>query len=320
MNAQRPQVLSFWDATLGAEIHGKLTDVADVVVHPPDRGYLLECLDRFDAHLASLALQYDAEVLERAQRLKVLATPSTGLDHIDVDRVEQLGIELVHLRTETDLLDQVTATAELAWGLMLAVVRKIPAGLDDVRAGRWGRDRFRGTQLSGKTLGILGVGRLGKMVAAYGRAFRMRVIGCDHGRVDALGVEPVDLDTLLRTSDVLSIHIHLTPENVGLLGPAQFAAMKTGAVLINTSRGGMLDEAALLDALETGKLAAAGLDVISGEWRDDLADHPLVRYARMHDNLVITPHVGGVTYESQRMTTTHVANKVAALLTEHTGA
>jgi len=125
-------------------------------------------------------------------------------------------------------------------------------------------------------------------------------------------VEMVSLDELLRQADVISIHIHLTEENRGFLSRDVISRMKPGAVLINTSRGAVVDESALLDALASGQLAAAGLDVIEGEWRTDLADHPLIEYARTHDNLIITPHVGGVTYESQAMAHAATAEKLIA--------
>jgi D-3-phosphoglycerate dehydrogenase len=143
----------------------------------------------------------------------------------------------------------------------------------------------------------------------------MNVIGCDTSprrRID--GLRYVDFDTLLAESDVISIHIHLTPENRHLLGAAQFARMKDGVVIVNTSRGGIIDEAAFADALKSGKVGAAGLDVIEGEWRTDLAEHPLIRYAREHDNLVIVPHLGGITLESQAASSQFVADKLAEML------
>jgi D-3-phosphoglycerate dehydrogenase len=141
------------------------------------------------------------------------------------------------------------------------------------------------------------------------------VLACDVRPVEpAPGIEMVSFDRLLAESDVLSIHIHLTEENRGLVGAQSFARLKPGAVLVNTSRGAIVNEQALLEALENGRLLGAGLDVIEGEWRDDLDRHPLIRYADTHQNLVISPHVGGVTLESQRMAFSHIANKLAQYL------
>jgi D-3-phosphoglycerate dehydrogenase len=237
------------------------------------------------------------------------------LDHLDLEAMCRRQIALISLKGDTEFLDQVTATAEMAWCLLLAVVRRLPWACEAARRGSWARDQFRGHQLSGKTLGILGYGRLGRMVAEYGKAFRMQVLACDVRPVDlAPDVQQVDFDRLLAESNVLSIHIHLTPENRGLLNAAAFARMKPGAVLINTSRGAIVDESALLTALQCGHLLGAGLDVIDGEWREDLNSHALVQHANTHDNLVLAPHIGGITYESQRLAYTHTAEKLAAYL------
>jgi len=224
------------------------------------------------------------------------------------------------LRHDTEFLDSITATAELAWGLLLATVRRLPWAFDAAKAGHWARDGYRGHQLSGKTLGILGYGRLGRIVAEYGKAFRMRVIACDVREVKAAdGVQMVDFDTLLRESDVLSLHIHLTEENRGIINAETFAKMKLGAVLVNTSRGAIIDEKAFLDALLSGRLGGAGVDVIEGEWDEDLSRHPLIRYANEHENLVISPHIGGVTHESQRMVYEHTVSKLVDYLEQGRG-
>lgn len=272
-----------------------------------------------DAYYASLRAQLTGELIRLALRLRVIATPSTGLDHIDLETARERNIAVLSLKDERDLLDRITSTAELAWALLLACVRRLPEAIDASRRGEWARDRLRGHQLAGKTLGILGMGRLGTIMAEYGQAFRMRVIGCDIRPVQIAGVEQVSFDRLIRESDVVSIHIHLNDRTRGLIGREQLASMKPGAVLINTSRGAIIDESALVDALCTGPLAAAGLDVINGEWRDDLDRHPLVCYAREHGNLVITPHVGGVTYEAQELAYAAAARKLVEYLAKHTG-
>jgi D-3-phosphoglycerate dehydrogenase len=143
----------------------------------------------------------------------------------------------------------------------------------------------------------------------------MKVLACDLRDVKPeAGVAMVDFDTLLAQADVLSIHIHLTEENRGLINATAFAKMKPGAVLINTSRGAILDETALLEALTSGRLAGAALDVICGEWDANLAEHPLIRHAREHENLVISPHIGGVTVESQQLAMERTAGKLLAFL------
>lgn len=306
----RPTVLCMADLSVSPETQRMLESECDLVLLPPDRQALLDAIPECDAYLASLKVVLDREVFDAAKQLKVIATPSTGTDHIDLDLATERGVTVVTLKEETEFLDKVTSTAELAWGLLLAAMRKIPSAFADTLNGNWGRDKFRGHQLAYKTLGILGYGRLGKIVADYGKAFRMNVIACDVKPFVAPGVERVDFDTLLARSDVLSIHIHLTDDNRGLISRAAFARMKPGIVIINTSRGAIIDEDALIEALENSVVSAAGLDVIHGEWRDDLADHPLIRYAREHDNLIIVPHLGGTTYEAQDMTLQFIARKL----------
>ncbi len=316
----RPRVLCAFEPVPGADPLARLREVADVVVLDTPAQWTREnvaChLVDADAYICTLHVRIDRELLDAAKRLKIIYTPSTGLDHLDIPEIERRNIRLFTIKHERAFLDSITATAEMAFGLMLAAIRKIPAAGMAANRGEWARDRFRGHQISGKTLGILGVGRLGKMMVEYGRAFRMRVIGCerDASRERVTGCEYVDFDTLLRESDVITIHIHLTPENRHLVGPREFAAMKDGVVIVNTSRGGIIDETAMLAALESRKVGGAGLDVIDGEWRDDLIDHPFIRYAREHDNLVIAPHLGGVTYESQSAAIEFVAKKLAALI------
>jgi len=311
------KVLSLADISACPDVLDTLKPVAEVTALPASQETLLENISAYDAYFASLAVRMNKEVLDRAARLRVIATPTTGLDHIDVEEARARGIEVLCIKNDIEFLNQVTATAEMAWGLLLATVRRIPWAFQAACEGNWARDGFRGRQLSGKTLGILGYGRLGRMVAEYGKAFRMRVLACDSKPVDpAPGVTMVDFPTLLRESDVLSIHIHLTKENEGLLDRQALRRMKPGAVLLNTSRGAIIDETALAEALADGHLGGAGLDVIHGEWNPNLRDHQLIRYAATHQNLVIVPHLGGITYESQTMAYAFAIQKLKKFLEE----
>ena len=152
------------------------------------------------------------------------------------------------------------------------------------------------------------------MTVEYGKSFRMRVLGCDLKDITIPGVEKVDFETLLRESDCLSIHIHLTDENRNLFDGQVFAKMKDDAVLVNTSRGDIIDEQALLEALQSGKLAAFGADVLHDEWRADMRESPVVQYAQEHDNVVLTPHIGGCTDLSIRDARVFTAKKLASYL------
>ena len=315
------RILNLADIVASPNALDALAQVGEIITRPARREVLLEELRSCDAYVASLHVQLDRKALQSAPRLKFIATPSTGLDHIDLTVATEQGIEVLSLRELPELLDSITATAEMTWALLLAVVRQLPWSFAAATRGHWARDEFRGHQLSGQTLGICGYGRLGKMVAEYGRAFRMRVLVCDTNEIEVPeGIHRVDLETLLAQSDVLSIHIHLNEANRGLFGCNQLRAMKRGAILLNTSRGAIVDEAALLETLESGYLGGAGLDVIDGEWNADLASHPLLAYARTHRNLVVSPHTGGVTFESQQQVYEHIAAKLAARLREVIGA
>jgi len=305
------RLLNMSDTAACPDLFEAMGSRVDVVSRPADPRMLENIIPDFDIYFASLKVAVTRAILDRAQRLKIIVTPSTGTDHIDMAYAKSRGITILSLKEERAFLDQVTATAEMAWALLLAVARRLPWSFSAAQQGDWARDRFRGHQLSGKTLGILGYGRLGTLVAHYGQAFRMRVLACDILPVTlAPGVTRVDFDTLLRESDVLSIHIHLTDANRRLINAAALNRMKPDAFLINTSRGAIMDEAALLDALAQGRLGGAGVDIIDGEWDTNLVNHPMIAYARTHENLVISPHTGGVTFESQSMAYRFMAQKL----------
>ena len=311
---QKMNVLCTLDLKLAPDALAPLKSIADVDHVMADRRQLLQIVGNYDACLIGADVVFDREVLERGRRLKVIASPSTGTDHIDSEFAKRRGIELLVLTIEYDLLDTFSATAECAWGLLIACMRHIPSALQAVREHEWARETFIGRQLSGKTLGVLGVGRLGKMVVEYGKAFRMRVLGCDTKKLHIPGVQQVDFHRLLRESDVISIHLHLSAETRGMLSTREFGEMKDGVIVVNTSRGAIIDENALLMSLESGKVSAAGLDVIDGEWMADIGKHPVVQYVETHDNLLITPHIGGATVESIRDARIFMAKKLTDFL------
>ena len=309
-NNKKPKLVCGYDMKAAGGALAALRKVFDITCIEPTEDALREQLPGTDAYYASLEVRIARDLLELAPRLRAIATPSTGTDHIDLHAAAERDIAVLSLKDDRQLLDGITATAELAWGLLLACARRIPAASRAAQNGLWGRDLFRGHQIAYKTLGIVGCGRLGSIVAQYANAFRMKVIGYDP-HVDVVpGVEMVCFEELLRRADVISIHVHLTEKTRGLIGYGELAAMKPDAVLINTSRGAVIDEEALLQALASGYLAGAGLDIIDGEWQSDLETHPVLTYARLHDNLIVTPHIGGVTYESQSAAFLATANKL----------
>lgn len=298
------------------EVITQLREHAEVDVKAIAPTDLRQALRDYDVFWFRLGWPIDASVLDENSRCRVLATPVTGIDHIDEALCARLGVKIVCLRGEREFLKTVRATAELTLGLAIGVMRHLPAAAGDVLAGRWRRDAFRGHELFGRAAGVVGCGRLGHIVAGYLVALGMEVYTYDP-RPEA-GPPPgaVRLDSLtevLQRSDLVTLHVNYHPGTHGMLGPAELASCKPGAVLVNTSRGGLVDEAALLAALASGQLSAAALDVLDGEQTLG-PDHPLIAYARTHPELLIVPHIGGNTYESFRRTEAFIAEKVIALL------
>ena len=281
------------------------------------RDELMTCLKDFDVLIIRLGFQVDREVIDAGQRLKAIVTATTGLDHIDVAYAQSRDIEVLSLKGETNFLRSIPATAEHTWALLLALVRRIPQAFASVCHGEWNRDAFRGHDLCGKSLGIVGLGRIGEKVARFGLAFEMQVAAYDPYRSDWLpGVYRCDsLNDLLSRSDILSLHVSLNTETRQMISHDELALLPQNAVIVNTGRGEILDEIALVEALKAGHLAGAALDVICDE-RDDLGRRrsPLLQYAREHTNLLITPHIGGATAESMAMTEVFMAEKLRAFL------
>jgi len=255
--------------------------------------------ERYDALFVRLGLACDRTLFDLAKKLRYVVTPTTGTDHIDLEEATERSIRIISLRGEEALLDTIASTAEHAWTLVLALSRQLRSAQADVTAGHWRREPFIARELYGRTLGILGCGRLGRMVARYGLAFNMRVIAHDREPrqlTRAPGVQGVGLDELLSESDFLTIHLPLDLGTTEYLNAERIGKIKRGAYLVNTARGELVDEGALLRALESGALAGAALDVLAGDstWdREPPPRHPLIQYAAEHENLLITPHVGG---------------------------
>lgn len=310
----RPVILNAEPEGYSEPARAMLASFAEVREAALSRSALLKAISEADGLIVRLGHRVDEELLSAATRLRFVATATTGLNHIDLDAAARRGVAVLSLKGETAFLDTVTATAEHTWGLLLALVRHLPGALAQVLEGHWDRNRFKGRELSGLTLGIVGYGRLGRMVAGYGQAFRMRVLAADpHPISRDEGVTYLPLYELLAAADIVSLHVALDATTDGLVDGAAFGSMKPGAYLINTARGELLDEGALLAALESGRLAGAALDVL----RDEIptaqscpVQHPLLAYALTHDNLLITPHIGGATHDAMRKTEVYMANKI----------
>ncbi|MCC6754586.1 MAG: hypothetical protein IT266_11450 [Saprospiraceae bacterium] len=289
---------------------------ADVVARAPGDQPLQEAFGNCDAMIFRLGFSILREDLSANQRCRFIATPVTGTDHIDEAACREMGIAVISLRGEREFLSKVPATAEHTFALMLALVRRIVPAANHVREGQFNRDRFRGTELSGKTLGIIGYGRLGSMVASYARAFGMRVLAndIDEDREDlSAGLVFCELDILLDQSDIISLHIDYNKANHHFAGASFFARMRRGAFLINTARGALIDGAALVEAIDSGHLGGAALDVVEGE-PDVCFDAPLLNYLQHSERLIITPHIGGNTVESFQRTEVFIATKLIKAL------
>lgn len=299
----------------------RLRSAGRVTLADLDRPQLLAAVRDVDALWVRLRHTIDAEVMDRAPRLRLIATPTTGLNHIDLDGAARRGIRVISLRGETAFLDHIHATAEHTLALILALLRHVPAATRHVTEGGWNRDLFRGGELHGKTAGVVGYGRIGRMVAASLQALGMKVLAADpvvnSAAPDGAGsnIELVLLATLFERADLVTLHVAFDEKNRAFFGASEFAAMKPGAWFINTSRGELVDEAALLQSLVNGRIAGAALDVLSAENSGGMSAHPLVQYARAHENLLITPHVGGCTSESMQATEEFLAEKVVSAVT-----
>lgn len=274
------------------------------------REELRQKLQEVDIFWFRLAYKIDAEVLDESSRCKYLVSPVTGIDHIDEALCEKLGVGIVCLRGEREFLKEVRATAEHTMLLAMLLMRQAAPAVQDVEAGQWRRDLFRGYELYKKKVGIVGYGRLGAIVADYCHAF-----GCEVGFVDVEAKEhPThirvydSLEACIRESDIISIHVPYNQSTHHLFDAAVFQHFDANKWLINTSRGGIVDDAALLKALQEGRLAGAALDVLYGE--PAVSNNPLIAHARAHRNLLITPHIGGCTYESFEKTEAFIAQKL----------
>jgi D-3-phosphoglycerate dehydrogenase len=263
---------------------------------------------------ATTRLPLDAAVFASAPRLRIVSVAGTGDAHVDRAAAAAHGIEVRTLAEDRELLETLDPTAEHTWALLLACARRITEASTHVLDGGWERERFPGILLSGRRLGIVGLGRLGRKVARYGLAFGMDVIAfdpVDDGRRPD-GVTMVDLDTLFATSHVISVHVPLGETTLGFIGRRLLGTMRPDAILINTSRGAVLDEDALAEALEAGRIAGAALDVLTHE--PPHASDRLVALARRDPRLLVTPHLGGFVPEVLRTACGHAATKVRAHL------
>lgn len=274
-----------------------------------DQAQVIEAaeLQACDALIVRSRTQVASSALETiGERLQVIGRAGVGVDNIDLQAARERGVKVVNAPEAVTL-----AVAELTLGLMLALARHLPQADASMRRGEWNKQQLRGSELSQKQLGIVGMGRIGSEVAQRAAAFGMQVAGYDPllepQVIEQRGARPTDLDQLLAEADYLCLHLPLTDSTHGMIGAAELARMKPGARLVSTARGGIVNEAALLEALDRGQLAGAGLDVFAEE---PPGNSELIR----HPNVVSTPHIGAQTEEAQAKTGIDIANEVLAAL------
>jgi glyoxylate reductase len=273
----------------------------------PPRDELLRRIADKDALICLLTERVDDALLESAPQLRIVANVAVGYDNIDLAACTRHKVAATNT---PGVLDE--TTADLAWALMMAVARRLVEADGAARSGTWtgwNLDQFCGADVWGKTLGIIGFGRIGRAVARRALGFKMRVLYADAQRAPAdveraLNVEKVEFDALLANADFVTLHVPLTPETRGLISAPQFARMKPSAFLINTSRGPVVDEAALVEALASGKIAGAGLDVYEHE--------PQISDGLRRPNVVLAPHIASASVETRtRMASIAVDNVIA---------
>lgn len=257
----------------------------------------------------------DKNWLDRIPNLRFIVTNATGTNHIDIKEAKKRKIKIISLKGHTDFLEKIPSTAEETLALILALMRNIPWAFDDVKKGRWDRDVWKGHQLFGKKLALLGFGRLGKIMSRYGRALGMEVMSADpyvsKKIMKGFCVKKVDMKCLFQEADVLSVHVNLEDSTKGLIKNEHLKLMKKSAFFVNTSRGEIVDEEALLLLLKNKKIAGAALDVMQNEvGGKHLKNNILLEYAKKNKNLIIVPHIGGATYEALEATEKFVADLV----------
>ncbi len=275
-------------------------------VDGPDRPALLAAVPEADALLVRSATTVDAEVLDAGRRLKIVARAGVGLDNVDVPAATERGVMVVNAPTSN-----IHTAAEHAVTLLLSTARQIPAADATLREHTWKRGKFNGVEIFGKTVGVIGLGRIGQLFAARLAAFETKIVAYDpyvsHARAAQLGIELLELDEVLARADLISVHLPKTPETKGLLSAEKLALTKPGVIIVNAARGGLIDEAALADAIKSGHVRGAGIDVYETE---PCTDSPLFDLPQV----VVTPHLGASTSEAQDRAGTDVAKSVLLAL------
>jgi D-3-phosphoglycerate dehydrogenase / 2-oxoglutarate reductase len=264
-------------------------------------------LGEYDGLVVRSATKVTKAALERSGRLKAIGRAGIGLDNVDLAAATARGIVVMNTPGGNTI-----TTAEHTIAMLMALARDVPQATASCKAGKWEKNRFMGVEVSNKTLGVVGLGNIGRVVADRALGLKMKVVAYDPylspERAREFGVELVDLDTLLAQADVITVHVPFTPETKGLIGPRELARAKRGVMIVNCARGGIVDEAALADAIQSGHVRGAALDVFDQE--PPPSDHPLLRLPQV----ICTPHLGASTGEAQENVAVAIAEQMVAYL------
>lgn len=283
---------------------------SEITVKKMTRDELLKTISVYNIIAIRVDTIVDKQLIDAAKNLKIIATATTGVDHIDVEYAKKKGIEVISLQGANTI-----ATAEHAFALLLTLIRKIPAAHASIVRGEWNRTAYIGTELSGKKLGVVGFGRIGRDIAARARAFGMEILAYDPYLKSEDFIQhnatQKELVSLLKEADVITLHVLLTPETKGMMNKEKLSLLKQNAILLNCSRGEVVVEKDLVEALEQKKIAGAALDVFSEEPLKQTS--PLIGYAKKHDNLILTPHIAGSTQEAIHHAGLYIATKTKQL-------
>lgn len=311
MKTIKPKVLVTVPVDHIKETRNVLENIGDVIyLKYPSKEELLNVIPECDALFPNVRLMIDRTIVDKARRLRVISTPSIGTDHIDLSCCKSRGIDVLSLAEDHEIMKEIPSTSEYAFGLMMNLVKSMPWAYQSVLEGGWSDVKFKGRDLKGRNLGIVGAGRIGSRLVRLALAFEMNVFINDIlDKSEIVGAKQVGVDELLSRSEIISLHIPLNEMNESLVNKSWFDKMN-GVYFINTSRGAVINENDLVAALESGKVKAAALDVLCGETTGNISDNILVQYAKTHTNVMITPHCAGKATDGQIVTFTHAARKL----------
>lgn len=293
-----------------------LNTLGNLSLGPLTREGLLEKVKNVEVLFVRLNHFIDQEVIKSAPKLKYILTATTGLNHIDTNFLKSTSITVISLKGEDKFLATIPSTAEHTWALLMAIVRKIPFAFESVKKNSWDRNQFKSHNLNSLTLGIFGYGRVGKQVAQMAKAFRMKVLIYDIKKIESREfIIAENAEELFSNSNIVSIHIDYAEFNEDIINKTLLRKLKKGSFLINTSRGELLKDEDVIFYLENKTLAGVAVDVLKNETSENKrTSNLLLNYARKNNNLIITPHIAGATYESMEMTENFIIQKFTSLL------